>query len=79
MQAYYDCRMVNKPKKKVGRRKKLKKSQPDFYKVIGTSGGEATRDNHAANYFSKIARLSHVRRRERANGFSPEVQPNSGS
>ena len=70
-QPSYNGRMAtNNGKHPGGRPRKLKKSDPGFFSKIGGKGGTATRDNHGANYFSRLAKLSHVRRRERLQQVS---------
>ena len=52
----------DKPKRGRGRPKKLVKGAPGYYKTIGAMGGAETAKNHAPNYFSRLAKLSHLSR-----------------
>lgn len=58
--------MAKTKKKKAAKAKPLKKSQPDFFRILGSMGGRKTKKNHGPDYFSRIAVISHQRRRERA-------------
>jgi hypothetical protein len=54
--------------KKAGKPKaaRFTRADPLFFAKIGKLGGRKTKKNHDDDYFSKIATLSHRRRRERA-------------
>lgn len=41
-------------------------TDPEFFAKLGSRGGTSTRDKHGADYFRKIAVLSHQIRREKA-------------
>ena len=60
-------------KQKAKGKKRLKKSDSAFYKIVGSLGGRATKSVQGKEFFSRIAKLSHapgVR-----SGVAPEPEP----
>jgi hypothetical protein len=58
-------------------RAKLTKANPDFFRIIGSKGGKATKKAQPKGYFSKIAVLSHRDRERSTSPAQPETESDS--
>lgn len=56
----------SKAMKKWHRGRRLKKSDPNFFKILGRKGGKKTAERMGSEYFRAIAVLGHQTCRERA-------------
>jgi hypothetical protein len=68
----------DKPKRGRGRPEKLVKGSDGYYETIGGLGGNATLKNRGKAYFSRLAKLSHLRRGSKSK-TAPAQEKSSSS